>query len=321
MARITNNHGISLPLAVWLATDDYDFHRGSRKAISATSLLKPTRQILLRERLTDEHRETPDVADFIASRSGHAFHDSIETSWAKNYRSALQKLGYPDTLINAIRINPETEEEGTIPVYLEQRAEREYRGYVISGKFDMVLEGQLNDTKSTSVWSWIKGSKDEDYALQGSLYRWLNRDKITSDTIAINFIFTDWQRSMVKTTENYPEHRVLTHHVPLLSIKETENWLDRKLDALEAAADLPEADLPRCEDKDLWRSETVYKYFADPAKTAGRSTKNFKTLLEASAHKAKAGKGVIITVPGQVKACSYCPAFPICTQKDEYDHG
>jgi hypothetical protein len=35
----------------------------------------------------------------------------------------------------------------------------------------------------------------------------------------------------------------------------------------------------------------------------------------------KAGKGVIKTVPGEVKACEYCPAFTICKQKDSYYAG
>lgn len=220
--RITNNTQISLPLAVWLADDDYDFD-ANRKAISATSLLKPVRQILLRERLNETTKETPDVSDFIASRMGHAIHDGMEKTWARKYRSALKKLGYPDHLIDAIRINPKEPEEDTIPVYLEQRSEKTFMGYIISGKFDMVLEGELNDTKSTSVWTYVKGSKDEDYCLQGSLYKWLNPDKITSDTIAINFVFTDWQRAMAKSNPDYPDQRVLTHRVKLMTLQETEN--------------------------------------------------------------------------------------------------
>lgn len=316
--RLTNNTGISLPLAVWLASDNYDFN-ANRKAISATSLLKPVRQLLLRERLTEKTSETPDVSEFIASRLGHSIHDGIERAWTQQYRSSLKKLGYPDHLIDAVQINPTTPVAGTIPVYLELRTEREFMGYIISGKFDMVLEGQLNDFKSTSVWSYIKGSKDEDYRLQGSIYKWLNPDKITGNQIIINFIFTDWQGMMAKTTKGYPQQRVLNYPVDLMSLQETENWIRRKIQELEAAADLPEAELPRCTDKDLWRSDDKFKFFSNPAKTDGRATKNFDTQADANAHAAKLGKGVVIKVPGQVKACGYCPAFPICTQKDEYD--
>lgn len=321
--KISNVTGVSLPVAVWLASDDYDFSPGS-KSISVTSLLKPVRQILLRERLTPEDRKTPDITDFIASRLGHSIHDGIERAWVNNYPKAMKLLGYSDDVIDRVRINPTVEEvrasNSIIPIWFEQRAERDILGYTLSGKFDLVIDGELHDFKSTSVYSYILGSKDEDYRLQGSLYRWIHRDKITSDTITIQFFFTDWQRSRARQDPKYPQQRVHEHVVELMSIEETDQWIRGRIKELEAAADLPEDQLPFCSDKDLWRSEPKYKYYANPEKTSGRSTKNFDSLHEANAYKTKQGKGVVITVPGQVKACGYCPAFPICSQKDLYEH-
>lgn len=64
-----------------------------------------------------------------------------------------------------------------------------------------------------------------------------------------------------------------------------------------------------CTDEELWRSDPQYKYYTDPTKTSGRST-NFDNLADAHRHLAeKGGKGVIITKPGEPKACAYCPAF------------
>lgn len=322
MTQLTNNTGISVPLAIWLAADDYDFSPGTQRAISATALLKPVRQILLRERLTPDVSEIPDVADRIAARLGHAIHDSIEKSWVESYRISMRQLGYPQHIIDRVRVNPTTPlQEGDIPVWTEQRGTREIMGYKISGKFDLVMDGELNDTKTTSVYTWMRGSKDEDYCLQGSIYKWIHQDKITSDYININFVFTDWQRALAKQNPSYPQQRLLTHRVELMSVAETEAWITARLKALEAAADLPEHQLPRCSDKDLWRSDPVFKYYSDPTKTDGRATKNSDTLAEAMAYKAsKGGKGVVIEVPGKVKACGYCPAFQICTQKDEYEH-
>lgn len=325
MGKITNITGIGLPMAVWLASDDYDFTPGQSKAISATSLLKPVRQILLRERLTEETRETPDVSDFIAPRLGHSIHDGIEAAWTKHHASAMKKLGYSDSVIERVRINPTQDElktsDNIIPVYLEQRGSRMFRGYKISGKFDMVVDGELNDFKSTSVFTDIKGSKDEDYRLQGSLYKWIHCDKITSDHITINYIFTDWQRGKAKVDPNYPQQRVKEHRVSLMSIQETEDWIADRIRTLEAYADLPEAKLPFCSDKDLWRSDTVWKYYSNPAKTDGRSTRNFDNKAAAHAFMAEKGKGVVIEKKGLVKACGYCPAAPLCTQKDLYEHG
>ena len=229
--------------------------------------------------------------------------------------------GVPEEVIQQVVINPETVEPDQIPIYVEQRIKTPYRGYNIRGKFDLVIDGVLQDTKTTSVYSYMLGSKDEDYALQGSLYRWLNQEKITADYMQIQFCFTDWQKSLVGTRENYPPSRTQEHTIGLLSIAETEAWINAKLDELEKFSDAPEEQIPMCSDKDLWRSPAVYKYFSDPMKTTGRSTKNFKSLAEANQLKTKKGRGVVLTVPGTVKACGYCPAFDICTQKDGYDHG
>lgn len=322
MQRITNVTGVSLPLAVWLVGDGYDFTPGN-KSISATALLKPVRQIILRERLTDNNRKAPDVTDYIASRLGHSIHDGIEKTWLQDYAKSLKALGYPDSIIEQVRVNP-TEPVGPehIPVWLEQRGSRKIKGYTISGKFDMVLEGALQDFKSTSVYSYIKGNKDDDYCKQGSLYRWIHQDKITEDYINIQFIFTDWSRAQARSNSDYPQQRVHEHRVQLMSLAETEDWILTRLNALEEVAELPESDLPFCSDAELWRSAPIYKYYRDPTKTQGRSTKNFDSLADANMHKATKGKGqgVVVTIPGKVKACGYCDSFLICSQKDAYDH-
>lgn len=328
--QLTNITGIPLPLAVWLAGDGYDFRRGERKAISATSLLKGVRKILLAERLNEENRITPDVADMIASRLGHTIHDGIERSWtsveARN--GALAALGIPEHIRDRIKVNPSQDSlrssNSIIPIWVEQRTERSFMGYGITGKFDMVYDGVLQDFKSTSTFA-AKGGKDEEYRLQGSIYRWLNPDKITADHMVINFIFTDWQKFRAKSDPNYPQQRVMPHRVDLYSIAETENWMRNKIKALEAAADLPEDQLPRCTDADLWRGEPEFKFFLDPAKAqdpSARCTKNCSSMKEALEYQAsKGGRGVIVEVPGKVKACTYCAAFPICTQAQEYELG
>ena len=315
--EITNTSGISLPLAVWLAADSYDF-TPDEYSISATSLLRPIRQTLLERRLTTETKQVPDVSDFIAARMGHSLHDGIERAWRGDYKDALKRLGYPQKLIESVVINPTTVEQGQVPIYLEQRSQREFKGYKVSGKFDMILDGEINDFKSTSVYTYINGTNDQKYIQQGSIYRWLNPDKVTKDHMVIQFIFTDWSRAQSKSNQNYPEQRIVSKTYPLMDIAETESFIAERLMQIEKFKKTPQRDLPRCSDKDLWRGDTVYKYFSDPNKTDGRATKNFSDKLEANLFMQAKGKGIIIEVPGQVKACGYCPAFPICQQKDEY---
>lgn len=324
MDRLANATGIGLAMAVWLAHDDYtdgaDQHP-DKTLISATTLIKPTRQFVLSARvLPTEH--TTDVTDLISSSFGTAIHDSVEHAW-HNYPTALKRLGHPQKVIDSVRINPTDEElesdNSIIPVYLEQRYMREIGGVVISGKFDQIIDGSINDIKTTSVYTYLNSSKVEDYRIQLSIYRWLNPEKVTSDIGYIQHVFTDWQRMMVKQNPNYPTHRVIETKLILMSLEETEEWIINKLTEMSENYDLDQDDMVRCSDKELWRSDPVWKYYADPNKTK-RSTKNFTDPAKANSHLAKAGKGIVKMIPGKVRACSYCNAFSVCKQREEYDH-
>ena len=325
---ITNKHDISVPLAVWLLFDEYDYI-SDPNYISATSLLKPLKQMILSKRIDKQNQEM-DLSDLVASSLGSAIHDSIEKAWRQNAAKGMKILGYPAAVYENIAVNPTPEEiaanPAIIPVWFEQRNFREItiqgRTWKIGGKFDTVISGRLFDNKSTSVYSYIKGGKDEDYSKQGSIYRWLNPDLITDDFIYIQFIFTDWQRSESKRNPNYPQTRLKEHPVPLLSLDQTEAFIVEKLTALMRYADAPEDQIPECSDKDLWRSDPQFKYYGDPAKAqdpTARATRNFDSMADAQAFMAsKGGKGAIKTVPGEVRACEYCAAFEICRQKDRY---
>jgi hypothetical protein len=328
--RITNNHNISLPLAVWLLADDYDYNNNPN-TISATSLLRSTKQIILAKHVLSEDKEM-DISERIASAFGNAVHDSVQKAWERHGQSGLKKLGYPDHVTQNIVINPTDEylaaNPNAILIFFERRASNKIiiNGveYTITGKFDTVMDGHLFDYKTTSTFSYTSGSKDEDYALQGSIYRWLNPELITEDFIFINFIFTDWQKFMVRSNPNYPKLKLLEHPVKLHSLEDTEKFISNKLNELSRLWDKSEVDLPPCTDKELWRSEPEYKYYSDPAKAnqpGSRSTKNFDNdLAGANAHMAAQGKGIVKTIPGQVKACSYCPAYLACEQRKQYEN-
>ena len=318
---ITNQSDVSLALAVWLLFDEYDY-QSMKNYISATSLLKPIRQIILPSRVNSQDRQI-DVTDFIARSLGHSIHDSIERAWVKGYERSLKLLGYPDNVISRVRVNPTDEERkadpNIIPVFLEQRAFREFMGFTIGGKFDLVTEGIVQDAKSTSAFTWVYDGKDDDYRLQMSLYRWIDAvqpmPRISEDYGRVNFIFTDWQKSSARTNPKYPQQRVAHKDIPLLTLKETEQWVRHKLTQVMDYKQSPESEIPECTDSELWRSDPAYKYYADPAKTSGRSTKNFDNIADARTFQSeKNGKGIIITVPGEAKRCAYCDAAPVCSQ-------
>lgn len=318
MARYSNASGVSLPIAVWLATDEYDGKQPSNPfQISATTLLKSIRQIVLLSRAKPED-EVIDVAGLLKSRIGNAVHDAVERAWkSSRLPHTLRSLGYSDSVIQRVEINPEIPTAGSLPIYIEQRAYKQLGKWTLTGKFDMVIDGSLSDIKTTGTFTYVRGVKDEDYILQGSIYRWLHPTKITSDVMSIDFIFTDWKQNMVGT-DNYPPAPAVNKPFTLMPLAETEQWIHNRLQLVEAHELTPEQDLPLCTDSELWRSESVWKYYRSGQVTA-RSTKNFTNAADAYALKnADGGKGLVVEVKGQPTACLYCPVATQCTQKDAY---
>jgi hypothetical protein len=320
-ARFANVSEVPLSLAVFLASDYYDYN-DDPFTISATTLLKPLRQIILPNRIPPGEGLVS-LADMMNNRMGAAIHDAIEKAWLTNYRGALESLGYPAKVIDRIKINPPMEEvlnDGDIPIYLEQRLKRKLGKWTVTGKFDFVGEGKVQDFKSTSTFTYKKQVNADKYTQQGSIYRWLDPKLIYQPVMEIHYIFTDWKPAFVKTDPSYPPKRFLTQPFELMGLNETEAFIRRKIELIEQYWDAPEEDIPDCDDEELWRSEPVFKYYKDAANASipgKRSTKNFDTRQEAALFMSeKGGVGVVKEVPGQVTACKYCPAFAACNQKD-----
>lgn len=316
MTQYTNQTNLPLPIAAWLAHDTYD---RSEAGLSATSLMKSTRQVILSKRVPPGEGLV-DVSGLIKSRIGSAIHDAIERAWISDkLHETLGSLGVPDKAVKRIMVNPESIPEGkpVIPIYLEQRSQRTILGVKVTGKYDFVADGRVHDFKSTSTYSFTSGNKDDDYILQGSIYRWLNPEIVTDDVMTIIFIFTDWNKNRyLSDKENYPQAQIISQDFKLLPEATVQHYVEAKVRELIACENLDEADLPLCTDKDLWRKPDVYKYYSDPMST-GKSQKNFDNKHDADLHYiSKGSKGRVDTVKGTVQACLYCSAFNLCSQKD-----
>jgi len=312
--KYTNKENISLALAVWLMHDDYDYDSRTN-VISATSLLKPTRALVLKTQHSDLDKEV-DIMSLVPSRMGSAIHAIAEQAWTDrgNVAKALKALGI-SKLGDVTIINPDKPvKDNEIPIYVEQRHETAVGDYVISGKYDLVIDGTLSDYKSTSVWTYIYDSNALKYTQQGSIYKWLAPDRITDNKVSIQFIFTDWSAAQAKRDPKYPQTRVITRDYPLWSIEKTESYINSKLDDITRLLGKPQEELPECGPEDLWESQTKYKYYKNPSKMS-RATKNYDDMSEASMRLAADGNiGVIETVRGEVKACRYCEVVGVCAQ-------
>lgn len=319
--RYTNRNGLSLYAQVALATDWYDH---AEAGLSVTTLLKPLKQVILGRRV-EPGAVIPDVSDQIANTVGSAVHDGFERAWTQNpdLVSTLISVGVAPGAAKKVVVNPTPEQVaagGIIPAYFEVRLKKTINGVTVSGKFDAVIDGVVEDLKNTGVYTYMTGRKDEDYIAQGSMYRWLDPKIITKDYMNLTFNFTDWSKGQSFQIPGYPTDRMLTRRFNLWSVEETEAFVVRRIEDLTRLMDAPEELIPACTDEDLWRKAPSYRYYKNPAKAyepGARSTKNFDNPHDAAVQRNKDGDvGIVIERKGEVKACLYCPGFLVCKQKD-----
>lgn len=323
--KLTNIRKLPLSLAVWLARDTYDYNP-TPGYFSATTLIKPIKQVIMSARVPTKDL-TQDVGDRVATSVGTAWHDSIEQAWLDNPQNAMLALGYGQKLVDRLLVNPTPEEvkaaNKPLCVYMEKRSRKQVPGtnITVGGKFDFVGDGTLQDFKSTGTYGYMEGTKDDDYSKQGSIYKWLNQDIIFSDFMWIMFWFTDWSglRATIEAKKGYPPFRLLAHKVPLMSVKETEQWLIDRCNSLTMLYNAPEDKIPPCTQKELWQKDSEWKYYKNPAKTQ-RATRKYDNFPDAEAHRIKDGMvGIVKEIPGLAKKCNYCDGALICEQRTELE--
>lgn len=321
---LTNKTGIPIELAVWLATDDYDYDNDPN-TISATALLASPRKRILSNRFIEANKHPTDISSLVESCIGRAIHNSVESAWKNNYRKSLRHLGISQDKINSIIINPSKEQlrernrglkANALPIYIEQRNHKEIAGWRVSGKFDMCVGGKIKDIKSTKTYTYVKGTSKQEHILQGSIYRWLNPDIVTEDTMEILYVFKNFEKFKIGK-ENYPESQLLAVNYKLLSLEETEKKITELLEVLRKYEKSPEEDIPLCNNHDLWADgDITYKYYKNPDKTTRATRSSTDYSLVHRKYIDDGSVGVIKEVVPEAKACHYCDGYDLCTQKD-----
>lgn len=317
---LLNNSGIPLSMAVWLANDDYDYDPDPH-TVSVTTLLKPTKSVILASRITK--MPDGDISNVIKSSLGTAVHNDIENVWnnRKKREIAMLKLGYPKSLVERIIVNPDPNAmmpSNAVPIYMERRSKRKIGKWTISGKFDFVVEDTVTDFKTTSTYKYVSQSGAEEYRQQGSIYKWLNPEIIKADHLTIEYLFTDWMQGKADTDKNYPQCQIISQKFTTMSSDEVEKFISSKLKLLEMYEHSKQADIPACTPEELWQRPNTWKYYKNPNSTK-RSTKNFDNPADANARLLADGSvGIVTLVEGAVLRCKYCNAISNCKQAESY---
>jgi len=254
--KLTNKHDLHPILFTTLAHSDYDFKPKSRQ-ISATTLLKPIKEIVLAQQNPDL-LPTMDVTDFTAAKLGSSFHAVLEKVWTEepHFVTTVIKDYFPEYADRELLVNPTKKQikksDNPLVVYIEQRGFISINGWDIFMKFDVVFDGQVQDAKTTSAWKYAKGDI-LDYQLQMGMGKIIHPKIIKDiDHFKIHYIFKDWS-AKYENTPNYPSASAISATYPHLPNQEVIDWIEDRLNLLEDTlySGYDAQDIP-CSDHDRW---------------------------------------------------------------------
>jgi len=218
--KITNVHGIPLPLVQAMENDPYD---DGGSDISVTRLIdSPRIRVLLKEH--DAEAEV-DASERLWALAGQALHLMLERA---------NKTGV-----------------------VEERFHTQIRGWDVSGQVDWLVDGCIQDWKWTSVWAYIWKSQykkwEEQLNCLAGLAR-LNGHEV--DRLQINPVFRDFQRNEAKRKADYPPIAAMEISFPVWEQAHVMSYMDERVCLHQEA----EKALPLCSDEDRWWNEKYKRY-------------------------------------------------------------
>jgi hypothetical protein len=238
------NDGISKEIYEFLVQDYYD-HEAVKGKYSATTLLKPTRQIILMQRHDNE----------IEVKASSMFFRVLGSA----VHGALEKLKVTDVI-----------QEQRFDANIKVKFAGAYVPVIITGKTDVIriLDEEIVDYKTGSVWKWILNDF-EDYAEQLSIYRFLlaKQDKplITGDKGRVVFMMRDWSESAKDRTNNYPPLPIMDVNLDLETVGKCEANIKRKVLEIMESERVADDALPMCTDKERWKHDNRCRRYCSAA--------------------------------------------------------
>jgi hypothetical protein len=251
--------------------------------VSATTLLKGVKEILLTDRHWDEI--TIDVSENLWALGGTAIH-------------ALLEKEYPDT-------------------FTEEKFWEKVGDWNVTGRidcYDMAKE-IIYDYKYTSVWKIIY-KNFEDWERQGKIYAWLMKQKgLVVKECRFIALLRDWSETESQRREDYPECQIYVHKFEITDddLVETEKFIKDKVEQLSTFVNTPDDCIPWCTKEERWTEKTKYAVMKEGRKSAVNGGV-CETLEEAEKMAKELGdKHYVEERKGKDKKCGrYCPCREFC---------
>lgn len=261
------------------------------KQYSATTILNPTRQIILSRRYGDQI--TQDVSNMIWMLFGTALHSILENAKEEDYQFKEEYL---------------KQDLGILDESL--------KGYTLSGKADLldVLKKRMTDYKTTSVFK-IQKKDYEDWRNQLLIYSWLFiKIGFEVDNAEIIALLKDWSSTKAKVDKSYPQLQV--QRVPFKFTKKDferiEEFIINKFKEIKYCEQLPDEKLPMCTEEERWNTGMTY---AVKKKKNKRADRVYDDLKQAEEHLERVGdkEYEIEYREGTDKRClEYCSCCMFC---------
>ncbi|GHU84551.1 hypothetical protein FACS189473_2170 [Spirochaetia bacterium] len=276
--KITNKLNLPAGLVKAVSTERHN----ADKCISATTLLRGVKQIIL----TDRHWEA--LEDDVSDR--------VWAIWGTAVHSLLEQEGEND--------------------FAELEMSHKAGDITVTGRIDNydMQHGVICDYKTASVWK-VKFNDFNDWWHQGMIYAWLLRKNgFTVNKCRFIALLKDHSKSEAARDRQYPANPVFVYEfdVTFVNLMKIEAFIRNKVRDYLRGLKLADNDIPPCAPDERWDKATKYAVKKDGRKTAIRLLDG---KAEADAMAAELGKGHYVEVrPGEsVKCLSYCLCGEFCS--------
>ena len=262
------------------------------KCLSATTLLKGTKEIILTDRHFDEI--TIDASEEVWAVFGTAVHSILEHQEDEAFK----------------------EESFSVPVW--EGSEWKITGKV--DRYDMKNE-TIEDWKTASVWKVIY--KDfEDWRMQGLIYAWLlKKSGLNVRHIRFVALLKDFSKTEAKRNPDYPQAPAFIYEFDVNDtwLADAEMRAHNKAMAVIENFEKSDDEITECTPEERWSTPTKYAVMKEGRKTAVKvcateeEAQNFIDDLEKDKD-----KHTIEVRPGIDKKCEdYCPCCKFCSYYKE----
>lgn len=235
--KITNNHDLPEPLyrTICWAVERYEGPKAKdivqTRRLSVTTLINPPRLTMLRA-VHEEDLEV-DASSLLYMVTGIAFHFMMaEVGWTASGDAVI-----------------------------EERLARNYKGWVITGQFDVFARTILSDWKWTSIWSVVTPKFEWDAQL--NLYYWLARSHgMKPEKLETWALLRDWSHGKHMKDKRVPEIPFARIERALWDDGVTESYIDARIGLYEEAVSIVQTTgnpniVPVCSDEEKWMRKGV----------------------------------------------------------------